>query len=117
MALDLPVGSPVSLPWRIGRRGAGTLPRRARGSSSLALPPAHYRAVHHWVKNDCRRGGNKSAAVRVDVIALMKRNQPGRQEMLLAVAPGLESSVHCPFSLPQEDGGPGVWEKERGVGI
>lgn len=51
------------------------------------------------------------------MIALMKRNQPGREEMLLAVAPGLESSVHCPFSLPQEDGGPGVWEKERGVGI
>lgn len=45
--------------------------------SVLALPQAHYRAVHHWVKNGCRQDSNKYAAVSVDVIALMKRNQPG----------------------------------------
>ena len=80
------------------------------GVQTCALPIS----VHHWVKNGCRQGGNKHAAVRVDVIALMKRNQPGREEVLLA---GLQSSVHCPFSLPQEDRGQGVREKERVVGI
>lgn len=62
--------------------------RRAKGSSSLALLQAHYQSAHHWVRNGCRQDSNKYAAVSVDVIALMKRNQPPREEMLLAVASG-----------------------------
>lgn len=96
MALDLSSWSPLSLPWRsgcwqgwVGGQGiAGPeLLRRVGGSSSLALPQTHYQAVHHWVTNGCRRGSDKSTAVSVDVIALMKRNQPGREETFLAVAP------------------------------
>lgn len=84
------LGSPFSLAWqsqgRLEGRGGQVgrpslwgleLPRRVKGSSSLALPQAHYGAVHHWVKNGCRQGSNKYAAVNVDMIALMNRNQLG----------------------------------------
>lgn len=105
MTLDLPIWSPFSQPWQSACRHGGWVGRRAieglelLGSSVLALPQAHYRAVHHWVKNGCRRDSNKYAAVSVDVIALMKRNQPGREQPLLPVAPGgwmALSTACCP---------------------
>lgn len=118
--LTFPFGAPSPSPGRV-RVGRGWAGRQAieglelLGSSGLALPQAHYRAVHHWVKNDCRRDSNKYAAVIVDVIALMKRNQPGREQPLLAVAPGgwMALSTAC-SPPPQENSGLNIGEKERG---
>lgn len=57
---------------------SGQAAREGRGSSSLALLQAHYQSAHHWVRNGCRQDSNKYAPVRVDVIGVMKREQPPR---------------------------------------
>lgn len=50
-------------------------------------------------------GQNKCAAVSADAIALMKRDQPRREEVLLAEAPGgWRALPAAPSPLPQLDG-------------
>lgn len=115
VTFDFPIWSPSLCPGVVstGRELVGRqtvvgpgLPRRAEGSSSLARLQAHYPPAHHWVKNGCHRDSNKYAAVSVDVIALMKRNQPQRGGASGCGLRWLESSVHCPCSSvpePHED--------------
>lgn len=86
---------------RAGRCGARAAQKGRGERLSLALPQAHYQAEHHWVTNGCRRGSSKYAAVTADVIALMKRDLPERDE------------ASAPRPRKAEAGRP---EKERGVG-
>ena len=65
--------------------------------------------------NGCRRGSSKYAAVTADVIALMKRDLPGRDEVLLAVvsaAWGAPAAARAPRPRKTEAGRRG--EGERG---
>lgn len=97
VALDLPSWSPFSQPWQSECRRGGELAGSPSGAGAaeeggggfeVAVPPAHYPAVHHGMKDSCCQDGDKHAAVSADVIALMKRSPPGRGRPLPALAPG-----------------------------
>lgn len=117
-ALDLPVWSPFSQPWQseCRRGGLAGRPSRAEGSSILTLPQAHYRAVHRWVKNGCCQDSNKYAAVSVDVIALMKRNQSRREQWLLAVALGGWRALSPARSFMFQKDGDSDGGEKKGIG-